>query len=194
MQEIMQIPPVRNIDAYMVDSISGTMAAGLSANALVYSVRWAVTTHIALIRQVRISMLSLGTAFTAGLGEFRLYVARSFTASDTGGNSVLPINNYQKLRTCMSIPRFTAMSHASTGALTAGTRTLDTNPLRRIIYNVGTDANTVYLPTTVLFGAIVDADFPLVLEANEGFVITATVPATGTWQFAVGLEWMEVPR
>jgi hypothetical protein len=35
-------------------------------------------------------------------------------------------------------------------------------------------------------------EWPLVLAQNEGFIIRATVPATGTWDFAVTMEWSEV--
>jgi hypothetical protein len=32
----------------------------------------------------------------------------------------------------------------------------------------------------------------LLLAQNEGFVVRATVPATGTWQFGVTVVWTEV--
>lgn len=34
--------------------------------------------------------------------------------------------------------------------------------------------------------------WPLELAANEGFIVRATVPATGTWQAQVTVEWSEV--
>jgi hypothetical protein len=36
-------------------------------------------------------------------------------------------------------------------------------------------------------------EHPLILATNEGFVVEATIPATGTWQFALTLEWAELP-
>jgi hypothetical protein len=35
------------------------------------------------------------------------------------------------------------------------------------------------------------AEYPLVLAPNEGVVIEATVPATGTWTFYAGFDWEE---
>jgi hypothetical protein len=35
-------------------------------------------------------------------------------------------------------------------------------------------------------------EHPLVLAQNEGFVIQATVPATGVWFFAVKVDWVEI--
>jgi hypothetical protein len=35
-------------------------------------------------------------------------------------------------------------------------------------------------------------EHPLVLAQNEGFVIQATVPATGVWFFAVKADWVEI--
>jgi hypothetical protein len=33
--------------------------------------------------------------------------------------------------------------------------------------------------------------YPLLFAQNEGFIIRATVPATGTWAFAVTVDWNE---
>lgn len=190
--EALQKPAVSSLDAYMLDTLSGTMAAGLAANAPVYSVRWTNSLYIAVIRRVSLAMSSLGTGFTAGVGKFELFAARSFSASDSGGNDIRPTANKNKLRTSMNTTRFGSMRQSATAALTAGTRTLDTNPLRRIFFAVGTATNTVYLQTTVVLGSMVDSDYPLVLHADEGLVIQAQVPATGVWQFNVALEWMEL--
>jgi hypothetical protein len=34
---------------------------------------------------------------------------------------------------------------------------------------------------------------PMIFAQNEGFIINATVPATGVWGFAITSEWDEVP-
>jgi hypothetical protein len=43
-----------------------------------------------------------------------------------------------------------------------------------------------------LFGMDVANEWPLVFVQNEGFVIRGTVPATGTWEFGVLMEWSEI--
>jgi hypothetical protein len=191
--ELYQKPPIFGRgDYYSLDTLSGTMAAGLAAAAPVYSIRWTSLTHEALIRRISVAMSSLGTAFTAGVGKFEVVAARSFSASDSGGSSILPATDKQKLRTAFATTRFGDMRQSTTATLTAGTRTLDTNPLRQVFFAIGTATNTVYLPTVIVFGALVDADHPLILVKDEGFIIRATVPATGTWQFNVALEWIEL--
>ena len=35
-------------------------------------------------------------------------------------------------------------------------------------------------------------EWPVVFVQNEGFLVRATVPATGTWTFSVIIEWLEV--
>lgn len=55
---------------YQLTSKSGTMAAGLAANAPIYSFRWTSSTKLALLRRIRFSAYSLGTGFTAGVAVF----------------------------------------------------------------------------------------------------------------------------
>jgi hypothetical protein len=185
-------PDFGSLGLYAIEGLSGSMAAGLGANSPIFSTRWTNATKKALIQRVFMAMSSLGTAFAAGVGKFDLFFARSFSASDSGGTSILPTGDKNKKRTSMGTTLFGDMRIASTGTLTAGTRTLDTNPLRRLMFAVGTATNTVYLATALLAGMWLDGDHPYVLAQNEGLIIQATVPATGVWQFSVGLEWAEV--
>jgi len=48
------------------------------------------------------------------------------------------------------------------------------------------------VPQFDLFHANPGGESPLVFAQNEGFVVRATVPATGTWQFGVTVAWTEV--
>lgn len=183
------------LGAYTVSAISGTIAAGLGAASPVFSFRWspAVTTQLAIIKRVAVSMASLGTGFTAGTGLLELVAARAFTASDTGGTALALTTNNNKLRTSFGTSLVADARIASTGTLTAGTRTLDGNALAQQVFGVTTATNTVMLATADLIkrdqGA---ADWPLVLTANEGFIVRATVPATGTFQLQVAVDWLEV--
>jgi hypothetical protein len=53
-------------------------------------------------------------------------------------------------------------------------------------------AGTTLLTTVSLFSPDYSGEWPLVLAQNEGFVVQATVPATGTWAFQAIIEWSEV--
>lgn len=185
-------PAFGALGVYSLDTVSGTMAAGLAAASPVYSVRWGDATRLALIQKIFMSMWDITTGFAAGLGKFEVMFARGFSGSDSSGNSILPSGNMNKRRTSMGTTLFTDMRQSSTATLTAGTRTLDTNPLRQVNFQVSTTANAVMLATTQVYGLTLDGEHPLILAQNEGIVIRATVPATGTWGFNVALDWMEV--
>ena len=106
---------------------SGAMVAGLAAAAPIYAFHWPANLT-ALIRRVRISAWTLGTAFSAGLATFDLYAARAFTAQYGGGTLASLIGEAAQVRTSMN-PSLAEIMYAATVALTPGTRTLDPDPL-----------------------------------------------------------------
>lgn len=176
---------------------SGSMAAGLAAAAPILSFRNSLTTVNAILRRIKFSAWSLGTGFTAGLATFDLFVARSFTASDTGGAAVTLTAPQAKLMSSMAGAGVTIRA-STTATLTAGTRTLDTNPIESLNVAVGTATNTPFVggvngSPPAMFHEKRGSEHPVVLAQNEGFVIQATVPATGVWGWAAALEWDEVP-
>lgn len=184
---------IRVLGQYRVDVVTGTMAAGLGANAPIFSFRWGSTTKSALIRRVSISMMSLGTGFAVGSALFAMWVARAFSGSDSAGNAVTLTTNNGKKRTQFDTSLVTDMRMSSTATLTAGTRTLDTNAFAAIMCGITASINTVFQPTAEIFKADPSAgEMPLALVSNEGFIIAATVPATGTWQARVQVDWEEL--
>ena len=185
---------VGSLGAYSLLATTGTMAAGLGASAPIFSARWTSASSLALIRAVRISLTSLGTAFTAGVGFFDIIAARTFTASDSAGTAVLPTGNSNKRRTSFATTGFGDLRISSTATLTAGTRTLDGAALSGVRFGVTAVANTTMLSTAALWAPdiYVDLAWPLVLAQNEGFIIRATVPATGTWQADIIIDWDEI--
>jgi hypothetical protein len=180
------------LGAYVVSAVTGSIAAGLSAASPLLSFRWGDATRLALVRRVTVAMAALGTAFTAGVGLFDFIAARSFSASDSGGNALTLTTNNAKRRTNMGTSLVTDLRAASTGTLTAGTRTLDAQALTTVMYAVGAATNTVYLPSADLFYPDAAGEDPLILAQNEGFIVRATVPATGVWQAVFTVEWREV--
>lgn len=184
---------VGSLGAYAVASLSGTIAAGSAANANVFSMRYAgAAGTFALIRRVLINAIDITTAFTAGEVIFKMFVARSFSASDSGGTSLLSTTNCMK--TGMAASGMAAIQIANTGALTAGTRTLDTQPVGVLVNAIAATANIPLLaaPAPPIFDATPPGKWPLVLATSEGFVIQSTVPATGTWVFSAQVDWEEV--
>ena len=184
--------PSTRLGRYIIGGGSGVMTAGLAANAPIFSFRWASAAALACVRRIRISAGGI-TAFTAGRVIFAGILARSFSVSDTGGTSVVPSAGQNLRRTGMASSVLTDARAATTGALVVGTRTLDAVGFSAIIVSTPATAGTIIVPSADLLRPPESAeDYPLVLTANEGFVIQATVPAGGTWAFAVDVEWDEV--
>jgi hypothetical protein len=175
--------------------LSGTMAAGLAAGSTVYSWRWGTAGGQlgVVLRSVLDGLAGSATAFTAGFFSYRVFQARTFTASDTGGTAGTLTGSNSKLRTSMGTTLLTDVRIASTAALGAGTRTLDTDAVAQISGTIGVVVSVQYLAQVQLFGEAVESGgMPIVCAQNEGFIHQATVPATGTWQFGVTTKWAEV--
>jgi hypothetical protein len=170
---------------------SGTMAAGLAANSPIASFRFGAAA-ISLIRKIQISADNAGTGFAAGVATFDLFAARSFTASDTTGNAATITGNNGKLRTSYATTGISDFRASATATLTAGTRTLDTTPINSLTVPTPVTADISLLPpNTTLFDGRA-SEVPVILAQNEGFVIQATVPATGTFSFTVQACWDEM--
>lgn len=180
-----------SLGIYSLAAASGTMAAGLAGASPIFSFRWGNASNLGILKKVILSAGNTATAFTAGVCTFNLFIARSFSASDTGGTDVTPTSNTNKLRTSMGTTLLTSARISSTATLTAGTRTKDGNPAGSISVSIPATAGTTLLAPYPLFLALA-GDYPVVFAQNEGFVIEATVPATGTWTFSVQTQWEEL--
>jgi hypothetical protein len=83
---------------------------------------------------------------------------------------------------------------STTGALTAGTRTLDSNNLGQIGgFAATTTTGVVIAPTSNNLFAHDPGDHPLVLAQNEGFIIQnlTAMGAAGVGRLYVNLEFAE---
>jgi hypothetical protein len=182
---------VGSLGAYSLAAASGVMGAGLASAAPVFSFRYGGV-NTAILKRALLTAVNAGTAFSAGTCAFDLIVARAFTASDSGGASVLPTTG-NKLATTMANTGVTDIRIASTGTLTPGTRNLDSQSIAKII--APAPITTVNYALVGPQASLLDrrvGDWPLVLAYNEGFVIQATMPATGTWTFAIQIDWEEL--
>jgi hypothetical protein len=181
------------LGSYRMSLLSGTMAAGLAANSEVVQFRWSDATRLCVVTSIIFDGLSgSATAFAAGFGKVDMMVARSWTADGSGGSAATISGNNQKQRTSMGTTLLGAARIASTAALTAGTKTLDSQALGQYSATFGTGTSVQWIPQFDLFHIDPGGEHPLVLAQNEGFVLRATVPATGTWQFGCTICWTEV--
>jgi hypothetical protein len=180
--------------AYRKSLLSGTMAAGLAANAEIWQFRWSDATRLGVVHKVILDGLAgSATAFTAGFAKVDLMAARSFTASGTGGTAGTLTGNNSKVRTSHATTLVGDIRCATTAALGVGTKTLDTDPVGQISFSIGVVVSVNYLGQVLLAdNDAAHGQYPFVFAQNEGLAMRATVPATGTWQFGVTVIWAEV--
>ena len=183
------------LGSYRIAMLSGTMNAGLATASDVFQARWTDATRLALIWGVTLDGLGTATNFFGGYGSFNVFFARQWTADGSGGNPATLTGNNQKLRTSMGTSFMSAIRLSATGALTAGTRTLDSQSLGQASFTLSTLANFNFaVGPTPMYGAIDPSEnaYPIALTSNEGIVCQATVPGNGTWQFGITMSWSEV--
>lgn len=189
---------VGSLGSYALGSKSGIMAAGLAGASPIFSMRFTPTvapTSLLLLKKLLFTASTLGTAFTAGSALFEAFVLRNYTVKDTGGGSLTlgTAVTTGKLRTSQAISGVDDFRISATATLTAGTQTADTNPFSSTITQIpATTTNYAILPADYPIFQVTPGEHPIVLAVNEGIVIRATVPATGTWSFSVKAVWDEV--
>lgn len=184
---------------YRIALTSGTMAAALAANSELFQLRWPDATRFACIFRIAISAGANVAATAAGLVAFRATIARGWSAAGTGGTRATMTGNNQKLRTSMGTSLVNDIGVSTTGALTAGTKTLDVQDIGTVATGIGTGAITTsatlpIIPLSELLNVDSSNDHPIVCAQNEGCVIRSgpAFPAAMTWHFAVNCSWAEV--
>lgn len=181
---------------YSIGLTTGTIAAGLAAASEILQFRHVDATNTRKIRvlEVALTVAHVATAFTAGDATFDMTIARGWGTAGTGGGTATLTGNNGKYRTSQNTNILGVAGQirvATTAALGAGSKTLDAQAFGNVIAPISTAVNVYMVDPTYLY---VDAEHrpPLILAHEEGFVIRATVPATGTWRANVNLVWAEV--
>ena len=183
---------------YAWGGFTGILPAAIAANSEIFQFRNAAAT-LCLIQRVKISACVSTTFFAAGVPvQIDLIRSTSWSVAGTGGTAVAPAALLRKRNTfANSVIASGDMRIATTAALGAGTKTLDTYALAAIAAPGPITASLngqIIAPDTTLFESpISDGHYPLTLAQNEGFSIRAVaVPGTGTWTATVAVEWIEV--
>jgi hypothetical protein len=198
------------LGAYSIAAKTGALVATIAANAPLLSVRWTDGTRLALIERLSISVITVGAITAAVTTDFDLIMARAFTAADSTGTALTLTTNNAKRRTNMGTTLMGEIRLAGTAALTAGTRTLDAQPMRITpacltplaagapwFMSVATAAITSGGPELdmMVWDAYLNNGFhPIILAQNEGVILRAASagPATGTFTVKINMDWIEV--
>lgn len=191
--------PPEILGAYQYAITSGAVT-GVLAGGLLFSFRFnpATTTNLCMIRQVEIGFAST-TAFTAAQSlQYSMQIARAFTVVDSGGTSgAWTQANTGKMRTSMPTSQMSLSGSniqiATTGTMSIGTRTLDTQPIAYMNGTVPVAASMGSVPLTAIYQHQ-SGGYPLILGYQEGFIINnvQTMGALGVGNLTVNVRWMEL--
>jgi hypothetical protein len=187
------IKPDDAVGAFRIASTSGAVTV-VAGGGTLFSFRFAPGTgQLCVLKRITVTW-NTTTGYTAGqIMGFGLFFARSFLASDSGGTALGPIlGSNQKFRTRLNTSQVTDVRMATTAALTAGTRTLDSQALgSTYFYSATTTVGSLLRITNLL--AYSANDYPFILQNNEGFVINnlVTMGAGGVGTLSVNVEWFE---
>lgn len=185
--------------SYSLALQSGVMAAGMAAASPIFEFRWSSASLIALVTKVGLSAVNDGTAFAATNTSclFDVIRATAFTATDLTGSQNVTLTGKSGARATRFAPSqiqqttTTNIVVSNTGALSGGTKTLDSNPLGAHAGS-GLGAGTTIVLLARLWDPLEAGKGPLELGLNEGLVVRATVAATGTWRFTIDIDWDEI--
>lgn len=184
---------------YSFGGFTGILPAALTANSEIFQFRWADASRLAIITRIRVSACVSTTFFAAGVPvQIDLVKSTGWTVAGTGGTAISPAALLKK-RTSMgsSLVASGDMRIATTAALGAGTKTLETVSMGALCAPGPITASLngqIIAPGTVMWEADMDgAGHPFALVQNEGISIrSVAVPATGTWEATIQINWAEV--
>lgn len=151
------------------------------------------TSKLVLLEKIRLAFQTNVLPSTAQEFGFAVYKGTAFTALPTGGATITTTTPQLKMRTSHAVPNATLHYANSTSALTAGTYTLNTQPLAEehdfaLVAGAAVAKNKTILELT--FGTVT----PLVLAQDEGIIVANAIlmanSLAGTLVSA--LEWREV--
>jgi hypothetical protein len=182
--------PMDTLGWNSVGVVSGNLA-GIAANAGIFSFR-NISSNPIVMRRIGIGFVTT-TAFTAAQTVgFALFLARNFTASDSGGTAIAFTGNNGKHRSSLGTPTSLDCRIATTAALGGGTRTLDANSIG-IQAGWSGAAGTTIAPALNNLLSHDTGDYPIVLAQNEGLVIAnlTAMGAGGAGLATVTMEFAE---
>jgi hypothetical protein len=195
-RKALRVAPVARGVSYAISSVTGTMAAALSANSSVFAMRLdpaAGSTYKAYIERMRIQFTTIVAFTTPVTANRRLALYRGSGAAASGGTALAAA---AKKDTADGNSQFNSgeggdMRIATTAGLTVTGITYETQEIRTMtLVHVG--AAGAHYECVWEFGAT-DASGPAVLNQGELWALRNPVvfDAAGTWQLGVNVDWHE---
>jgi hypothetical protein len=166
-----------------------------AANGTVFSFRWGDASRLCVIQDIRLQFMQTAAATATIMPVFSVFQARAWSVSDSAGTALTLTTNSFKKRTTMGTTLVTDIRKSALAAgLTAGTRTLDADPVLQLAVN-----SSITTPNASLYVNDLDLDsgtaHPLIFTQNEGFIVqgpSIVFGAAGTANLLVDVAWAEV--
>lgn len=179
---------------FCTSSVTGTMAAALTANSSVFAMRLDPSAgKNAYIERIRIQFTTIVAFTTAITASRRLALFRGSGAAASSGTAITEAT--KKLASSIDSEFNAALGGdiriAATGGLTVTGITYETNPIRTMsLVHVG--AAGAFYDRIFEFGNGETA--PIVLEPGQLLAVRnpAAMDAAGTWQMAIDVDWFEI--
>jgi hypothetical protein len=165
-----------------------------AANGTLFSFRWGHASNFAVIAYIGLQLIQTAVATATIWPRYQVFRATGFSASDSAGTAITLAANMKK-RTTMGNTLVTDIRKSAVAAgLTAGTRTLDADPILEMVTQA-----TITTANQNAYRSQLDAtnggDMPFVLAQNEGIIVrgpTTLFGAAGTADLSVEIAWAEV--
>lgn len=186
--------PMESLGQYTLSEFTG-LTTGIAANGEVFQVRWTDATNLMVLRYLKVRWATI-TGFTAAQ-ECALSASKvsSWSADGSGGTTITPSVSNTTNRNSYPVSKIGSMRISTTGALTAGTKTIAANPFL-----------TVMRKTMAAAATVQDTDFesefrsregnvsPIILAQNEGIVVRNVIAqgAAGTARLSITMYWEEI--
>jgi hypothetical protein len=186
-----------NPNQLFVDGALGQYFLGLNTGFInvgvtgeMFQFRWSDPVRICAIQRLSISVVS-SVVSAADVIQVDVVKATSWTVAGTGATAIDMTAGTNKRRTGMDTSKIPAGDIRCSGTpLGVGTKTLEANSLSSILASGTASPNLSY--TRVMEYRPGDSEYPLVLQANEGFVIKVVQnAATQGNAIAINVDWLE---
>lgn len=181
-------------EGYGIAAITGSMAAAIAANALVFAMRLdPAATRPIFIDRIRLqwtTLVAFTTPITAGR---RIEIVRGSGNAASGGVATIPANkNSVEAPSEVSLAQGGDSRISTTAALTVTGITLEA-PALRVVPLVHLGNAGAYMESIMEFNPSDNA--PLVLQPGQlmGIRVGQAMDAAGTWQLGVNVDWTEAP-
>lgn len=190
-------PYIGSNGAYALSAQSGlitTIAAGTATAGGLFCMRWTHSTKLCILTRFLARWVTVAGFTSAQEVGMDLLIARGWSGAPSAGTSIV---SPSKKRASHAASQFASgdIRIATAAAITHGSPTLDTNPIRQNQFselaNIATGAKGFF---SFSIEETNPQDYPIVFAQNEGLILRNQIlmGAGGTARISIEAEWLEV--